>query len=106
MARVPTYDSQQVTASALPASQFGAVTSPTVPNFAAEQAQQAGQAMQQAGAVGGQIALDMQTEANHLRVVDAANQAKEASFDLLYHKETGALNQRGWSALSLSLIHI
>lgn len=100
MARVPTYDSQQVTASALPASQFGAVTSPTVPNFAAEQAQQAGQAMQQAGAVGGQIALDMQTEANHLRVVDAANQAKEASFDLLYHKETGALNQRGWSALS------
>jgi hypothetical protein len=43
--------------------------------------------------------MDMQTQANQLRVDDALNQAKEESFRLSYDKEAGFLNVRGKDAV-------
>ncbi|MBU0593362.1 MAG: transglycosylase SLT domain-containing protein [Gammaproteobacteria bacterium] len=97
MARVPTYDNLQATPSTLPNARL---ESQGVADFAGQQAQRTGQAMQQAGSAAGQIALDAQNEANQLRVIQASNDAKERMFNLLYDKDTGALNQKGWNALN------
>lgn len=40
-----------------------------------------------------------QKEADTLSVIEATNHAKEKMFDLLYHPESGALNQRGDAAI-------
>ena len=53
-----------------------------------------------AGEVAGRIAVDMQQEANQLRVIKASNEAKEQMFNLLYDKDVGAFNQKGWNALN------
>lgn len=71
MPRVPTYDQLQVAPTSLP----GARLSPgQMQDFSGRQAQEAGRAMQQAGGDMGRIALDMQNEANRVRVTDATNQ--------------------------------
>jgi soluble lytic murein transglycosylase len=72
---------------------------PNAPDIAGQQAQRAGQALMQAGQTGASIALDMQNEANQLRVIDASNQAKEQMFNLLYDTNAGLLNQKGVNAL-------
>lgn len=97
MARVPTYDNFQANAAVGPSQQFDA---PQSIDMASRQTQQLGEAMQRNGQETARIAIDMQTEANHLRVIDASNQAKEHMFNLLYDKDTGALNQKGWNALN------
>lgn len=97
MARVPTYDTFQATASTLPQARLDM---PEFQDVAGRQAQQTGDAMMRAGDQIGRLALEEQHEANQLRVIDASNQAKEQLFNLLYDKDTGALNQRGYSALN------
>ena len=47
----------------------------------------------------GQIALDMQQQANQLRVDDALNKAKEAALRLTYDKDAGFTNLKGINAL-------
>ena len=72
MPRVPTYDGLQVGRNTLPNAQLrGASSYAPVQDVAGQQAQQMGRAMQQFGGEIGRIALDMQHEANQLRVTDA-----------------------------------
>lgn len=97
MARVPSYDNFQVSPTTVPQQRFDA---PQFVDVSGRQAQQLGDSMQRAGETAGRIAIDMQSEANQLRVIDASNQAKEQLFNLLYDKDNGALNQKGWTALN------
>lgn len=72
---------------------------PQAYDFAGRQAQQVGDAMQRTGASVGQVALDMQNQANQLRVDDALNQAKETALRLTYDKDAGFTNLKGINAL-------
>lgn len=95
--RVPTYESLQVMPTVQPSQ---GVSAPAMPDIAGRQMQEQGQAMSQASAGMGRIAMDIQQEANQLRVIRASNEAKEQMFNLLYDKDSGAFNQKGWNALN------
>lgn len=96
MPRVPTYDSFQATPNTLPQPHMAM---PEMPDVAGQQAQQMGRAMMAGGQSIGQVALDMQQQANQLRVDDALNQAKEAALRLTYDKDAGFINLKGLKAL-------
>lgn len=96
MPRVPTYDNFQATPNTLPQARL---TTPEMPDVAGQQAQQMGRAMMAGGQQIGQVALDMQQQANQLRVDDALNKAKEAALRLTYDKDAGFTNLRGINAL-------
>ena len=96
MPRVPTYDTPQVGLNTLPQTQ---VAAPRMPDVAGQQAQQMGQALMGAGQQLGRVAIDMQQEANQLRVTDALNKAKEQALRLAYDKDVGYLNLKGVNAL-------
>lgn len=96
MPRVPTYDSFQATPNTLPQTRM---TMPEMPDVAGQQAQQMGRAMMAGGQGIGQVALDMQQQANQLRVDDALNKAKEAALKLIYDKDAGFTNLKGINAL-------
>lgn len=96
MPRVPTYDNFQATPNTLPQTRM---TMPEMPDVAGQQAQQMGRAMMAGGQQIGQVALDMQQQANQLRVDDALNKAKEAALRLTYDKDAGFTNLRGINAL-------
>ena len=96
MPRVPTYDSFQATPNTLPQTRM---TMPEMPDVAGQQAQQMGRAMMAGGQQIGQVALDMQQQANQLRVDDALNKAKEAALRLTYDKDAGFTNLKGINAL-------
>jgi len=96
MPRVPTYDSFQATPNTLPQTRM---TMPEMPDVAGQQAQQMGRAMMAGGQQIGQVALDMQQQANQLRVDDALNKAKETALKLTYDKDVGFTNLKGINAL-------
>lgn len=96
MPRVPTYDSFQAAPSALPQARISA---PELPDVAGQQAQQMGRAMAGAGQALGQVATDMEQQANQLRVDDALNRAKEAALRLTYDKDAGFSALKGVNAL-------
>lgn len=96
MPRVPTYDSFQATPNTLPQTRM---VMPEMPDVAGQQAQQTGRAMMAGGQGIGQVALDMQQQANQLRVDDALNKAKEAALRLTYDKDAGFTNLKGINAL-------
>lgn len=96
MPRVPTLDSFQVAANALPQAR---VTAPDMPDIAGQQIQRDSRAMMAGGQALGQVALDMQQQANQLRVDDALNKAKEAALRLTYDKDAGFSNLKGINAL-------
>ncbi|MBW8461311.1 transglycosylase SLT domain-containing protein [Acidovorax sp.] len=96
MPRVPTYDSFQAAPSALPQARISA---PELPDVAGQQAQQMGRAMAGAGQAMGQMATDMEQQANQLRVDDALNRAKEAALRLAYDKDAGFSALKGVNAL-------
>lgn len=96
MPRVPTYDGFQATPNTLPQTRL---TLPDMPDVAGQQAQQTARAMAGSGQALGQVALDMQQQANQLRVDDALNRAKETALKLTYDKEVGFTNLRGINAL-------
>lgn len=96
MPRVPSYDNFQTTPSTVPRAQ---VSASNIPDVAGQQLQQLGQGLQQAGGAGARIALDLQQQANQLRVDDAINQAKEVSMRMSFDKDTGFSNIRGINAL-------
>lgn len=72
---VPRYDQFQATPNTLPQARFDA---PPMADTAGRQAQETGRALLSAGGQLGQIALDMQREANKVLVDDARNQAVRA----------------------------
>lgn len=96
MPRVPTYDGFQATPNTLPQTR---VAVPEMPDVAGQQAQQMGRGMM-AGSRGlEQVALDMQQQANQLRVDDALNRVKEIALRLTYDKDEGFTNLKGINAL-------
>lgn len=111
MPRVPTYDAFTVQPTGLPNVRFdtpnvnipGAVTTsadaPNVPDYAGRQAQLSGQALEGAGLALDRMILDVQREANQLRVDDVLNKTKEVALKLTYDKDVGFVNQRGIDAL-------
>lgn len=98
MPRVPSRDSFDVALSAGPNARFTTPQGPDAGAIAARQGAQMGQAVEQAGQAAGRIALDMQQEANRVRVIDAVTQAKERLFDLQYG-EQGLVRAKGVEAL-------
>jgi murein DD-endopeptidase MepM/ murein hydrolase activator NlpD len=117
MPRVPTYDAFTVQSTGLPTPSVPytkvdatpAVTTearltqgdaPNVPDYAGRQAQLSGQALESAGLAADRMLLDMQREANQLRVDDSLNQTKEEMLRLTYDKDVGYLNQKGVDALN------
>lgn len=99
MARVPTYDSPQVARQGLPDARQQAAPVGLAVDAANNQAAALGRATDQLADTSFQIGLDMQKQANALRVDDALNQAREAVMDLSYGKESGFTNLKGRDAL-------
>lgn len=93
---VPKYDSPQVAMASQPNVRIDA---PQMPDVAGRQAQQLGQALQQAGEAAGRIGMDVANQANQLRIDDALNQAKEHALRLAYDKNAGFTNLKGINAL-------
>lgn len=96
MAQVPTLDNFTVS----PSTGGGSLVSAPQPrNAGPEQLAQAGEAIQRAGTVAGDIFTDMQKQANQVRVDDAVNRAKERMFQLTYDEHEGYTNIKGINAL-------
>lgn len=96
MPRVPTYDNFQAAPNGLPQV---ALRAPDQPDVAGPQTQALAAGMANLSGVAGRMALDMQQEANTLRVDDALNRAREAAMRLTHDKDVGFTNQRGIQAL-------
>lgn len=99
MAKVPTYDAPQVARQGLPDARQQAAPVGLAVDAANSQAAALGRASDQLADTTFNIGLDMQRQANALRVDDALNQAREAVMDLSYGKDTGYTNLKGRDAL-------
>lgn len=97
MPRVPVYDN--FTAAPTPQPQVYARV-PNALNVAGQQAQEMGQGLMSAGSAAGRIALDMQQQANQVRVNDAMNKAVRAELRLTYDPNDGFVHLKGDSALT------
>lgn len=100
MPQVPTYDNFQATPQALPAARLNA---PDVPDVAGRWLRDTGQTLQRVGQGVGQIALDLQEQANQTRVNNAMNQAVAARSKLTYDPNEGFTHLRGEAALANTL---
>jgi Transglycosylase SLT domain len=99
MPRVPTYDAPQVARQGLPDARQQAAPVGLAVDVANNQAAALNRANDQVADETFKIGLDMQKQANALRVDDALNQAREAVMDLSYGKDTGYTNLKGRDAL-------
>ncbi|WP_420997593.1 transglycosylase SLT domain-containing protein [Cupriavidus sp. 30B13] len=99
MPRVPTYDSPQVQPQGLPGARVEAAPVQLAVNAANDQAAQLNRATSQLADTTFNIGLDMQRQANALRVDDALNQAREAAMRLTFDKTDGYTNIKGRDAL-------
>lgn len=96
MPKVPTYDSFQ----AAPTSQPNArLTAPDMPDVAGRQLQEMGQGLSNLGQHVGDIALDMQREANATAAKDVDTQVTADLNDRLYNPESGFMLQEGKNAV-------
>lgn len=95
MPTVPQYESLQVAEAPMPQVRLGLADTPD----AGRAAQEAGQAIQRAGDVASRIALDMQQEANAVRINDALNKAAQVRMHLTYDPEEGYASLKGEAAL-------
>lgn len=98
MPRIPTYDNFQTSVAGQPNVQFQAPSGPTPGGIAADQLGQLGQAATRTGDAIGRMAMDMEDQANQVRVNDARNQLSIATQDLTYNKDSGFLTRKGASA--------
>lgn len=99
MPRVPTVDNIRAAPNVLPNPGVRNAASEEMFTVGAKQMQQLGGALQRTGGQMGEIALDIQREANKLRVDDALNKAREEALRLTYDREVGFQNLRGIQAL-------
>lgn len=97
MPRVPTYDNFQ-TRPGLPSQVEARV--PNAPDVAGRQMSQMGQAVQGLGGEVGRIALDMQQQANQVKLNDAMNKAMQAQLRLTFDPAEGYTRLRGDAALT------
>ena len=100
MPRVPLYDAPQQTASLVPSVGVRNAATEEMFSAGAKQMQQLGGALQRTGRQAAAISLDIQHEANTLRVQDAVNQAREAAQRLAYDKNSGYTQLKGADALN------
>lgn len=96
MPTVPSYGGNQAAPTAAPAGGFSA---PQEINAAPQQLQQMGQALEGAGRAAGNIAVDIQQQANQVRVDDALNKAREKVLNLTYDPTGGYKTLKGNAAL-------
>lgn len=96
MPRVPSYDSLQVQANVLPQARL---TNTPVQDFAGQQSQQMARGLMQAGDAAGRVALDMQQQANEVRISEALNAVKEEQLRLTFDQETGYQGLKGKAAI-------
>lgn len=89
----------QSSISGQPGAQFTTTGASGLAGIQGDQAAALGGAVEAGGQQLGKIVLDMQLEANQLRVDDAINRLKEAQLDLTFNTETGVVSQRGIKAL-------
>lgn len=99
MPKVPTYDNFQAAPNAFTTARVQDTVTSDLTSAGGRQMQQMGRSVADFGGKMGNIALDMQQQANSLRVQDALNQAREAANMLTYDKEQGFTNLRGRDAL-------
>lgn len=99
MPRVPIVDSPRVGSTGLPGVRQQAGAGALAQEIGARQTVQLGQNLMSAGGAASNIALDMQQQANQLRVDDAVNQAKEAALKLTFDPQSGYTNIKGIQAL-------
>lgn len=96
MPKVPGYEGLQAQSTGLPAAR---ISKPKIENYTPQQTMQMGAALQDFGSKIGAIAVNMQEQANKVRVADAVNQAKVMLQDLTYGPESGYANLLGVNAL-------
>lgn len=96
MPRVPTYDSPQVAPGVLPQARL---TNTPVQDHAGQQSQQMAQGLMHASRAAGNVALDMQQQANEVRISEALNSVKEEQLRLTFDQEAGYQTLRGKSAI-------
>lgn len=99
MPRVPIVDAPRVASSALPGVRQQAGAGAVAAEIGARQSVQLGQNLMSASSAATGIAIDMQQQANQLRVDDAVNQAKEAALKLTFDPQSGYTNIKGIQAL-------
>ncbi|MCC7304771.1 MAG: transglycosylase SLT domain-containing protein [Alphaproteobacteria bacterium] len=97
---VPTKDTINVNVTSLSNPRFQNTQSMAEARIPGQQLEEFGKAQQRFGQVEADIALDIQREANMLRVDDAMNQAREEAQRLQYDKEAGFENLQGFDALN------
>lgn len=99
MPKVPTYDNFKVQQSGMPSVRLDAPITPEIASLGARQMGQMGEAVQKVGSAAASIFVDMQKEANQIRVDDALNQLREQQMKITYDKDIGFMNQKGLSAI-------
>lgn len=99
MPRVPVVDSPRVGSTGLPGVRQQAGAGALAQEIGARQSVQLGQNLMATAGAATNIAIDMQQQANQLRVDDAVNQAKEAALKLTFDPQTGYTNIKGIQAL-------
>lgn len=97
MPRVPTYDNFQTRPGLQPQVEARV---PNAPDVAGRQMAQMGQAVQGLGGEVGRIALDMQQQANQVKLNDAMNKAMQAQLRLTFDPAEGYTHLRGDAALT------
>lgn len=97
MPRVPTYDNFQTRPGLQPQVEARV---PNAPDVAGRQMAQMGQAVQGLGGEVGRIALDMQQQANQVKLNDAMNRAMQAQLRLTFDPAEGYTHLRGDAALT------
>lgn len=97
MPRVPTYDNFQTRPGLQPQVEARV---PNAPDVAGRQMAQMGQAVQSLGGEAGRIALDMQQQANQVKLNDAMNKAMQAQLRLTFDPAEGYTHLRGDAALT------
>lgn len=97
MPRVPTYDNFQTRPNLQPQVEARV---PNAPDVAGRQMAQMGQAVQGLGGEVGRIALDMQQQANQVKINDAMNRAVQAQLRLTFDPAEGYTHLRGDAALT------
>jgi soluble lytic murein transglycosylase len=99
MAGVPTYDNFQATPNVPQAAPQQIGLRPWEAGQSGEEMQRFGQGVSALGDTAGKVAVDIQDQANQLRVEDAMNQARQHALDLTYNPQTGYASLKGKDAL-------
>lgn len=100
MPKVPTYDTAQVSPTALPFAPVSDAGAGQMAQTAGRDTIALGNAQQQIGSAVSSIAIDLQEQANQVQVSAANNAAHKAALDLTFDPNAGYKNLKGDAALS------